>query len=441
MTYQDIIEYGKSLGIEELELYASTSSNKTLKIFNGVLESYTVKDLFSLSIRGIYNNKMGYVSLESLELNDIKEAFEKLIQSTKIITSLEQEEIFDGNVDYRKLEEVSSDASEHSLNEKIELLKSLEQKTLAYDERVKKIGHCQYGESEGIVNIINSKGVNLERKFSYISLVCGAFAAEGTETSVGYAHKISQKFNELDIDKLAAEAGKKAVSGLCANSVKSGAYPVVFDTEVATDILKAFTQVFSGYSAMKNMTMLVGKVGQKVFGENITLVDDPYCEKALIKCAFDDEAYPCATRKIIENGIFKGFMHSLKTAKFFNEAPTGNGFRMRDQVIPSVTNFYLESGEYSKEELFADINEGIYITNVNGLHAGLNPVAGTFNLQSSGYMIRDGKLAEAITLFVVSGNFFEMMNNVEKIANDLNDTFTDVACPSIKVNGLMISGK
>ena len=441
MTYQDIIKYGISQGIEEIEIYASTTVNKTLKVFNGALESFNSKDLFNLSIRGLVNGKMGYASTESMSDESIRIAINRLINNTKLLTSTEKEEIFDGNCVYKAIEEIKNDADKYSLSDKINLLLNLEKQTLAYDKRVKKVGYCQYVESEGRVNIINSKGVNLERNFSYLTLVCGAFAAEGEETNVGYAFKIALNFKDLDICKLALEAGKKAVSGLFASSVKSGAYPVVFDKEVATDILQAFTGVFSGYNAMKNMTMLNGKVGEKVFGDNITFIDDPFFKNALIKCSFDDEAYPCNTRKVVENGVFKGFFHSLKTAKFFGEEPTGNGFRTRDQIIPSVTNFYLAPGEYSKEQLFEGINEGIYITDVSGLHAGLNVVAGTFNLQSSGYMIRNGRLAEPITLFVVSGSFFDMFNNVEKIGNDLPEEFTDVASPSIKVNGLMISGK
>ncbi len=441
MTYQEIINLAKELHIDEFEIYASNQSNNTLKIFNGKLESYNAKDLFSVSLRGKVNGKMAYASTESLEEESIKNAINKLIESSKLITSLEEDEIFGEKVHYMTVVEAVSDADQYSLAEKQELLKELEQQTLAYDSRIKQVGYCQYAETKGSVTIVNSKGVNLTRNFSYLVLVCGAYAAENGETNMGYAHKIGLNFKSLDAKKLAIEAGKKAVSGLNASFVKSGAYPVVFDKEVATDLLQAFLGIFSGINAMKKMTLLEGKVGEKIFGDNITIIDDPFAENALIKVPFDDEAYPCSKRAVVENGVFKGFFHSLKTAKFFNESPTGNGFRSGNQIVPSPTNLYLKPGAFSKEQVLEGIEEGIYITSLQGLHAGLNVVAGTFNLQSSGYMIRDGKLAEAVTLFVVSGNFFEMMNNVEKIANDLEGEFTDVACPTIKVNGLMVSGK
>lgn len=441
MTYQDIINLGLKKGISEIELYARTSTDKTLKVFNGALESYNAKELYSLSIRGLYNEKMGYASCESLDEDVINEALDKLITSCGLLTSTEVEEIFGEIVEYEKVEEVASDAANYSLTEKIELLKTLEKETLNSDDRIKKIGYCQYVETEGKVEIINSKGINLHRNFSYIVVVLGALGMENGQTNVGYAHQIETSFKNINKEKLIKEVVEKTLSGLCAGSVKTGEYPIILDQEVATDLVQAFSSLFSGYAAMKNMTMLNGKKGEKVFGDNITLVDDPFCESSLIKVAFDDEAYPCKKRNVVENGVFTGFYHSLKTAKFFNETPTGNGFRNGNQVIPSPTNLYMLPGQYSKEELYEGITEGILVTDVAGLHAGLNVVAGTFNLQSSGYMIRDGKKSEPITLFVVSGNFFDMLNNVEKIGNDLPEKINDVAIPSLLVKGLMISGK
>lgn len=441
MTYQEIISLSLNKGISEVEIYASKSIDKTLKVFNGSLESYNSKDLFQINIRGIVNGKMGYASCESLDEAAVNIALDKLIENANLITTGEEEIIFGEKVNYEQVEPVKSDADKYSLQEKINLLIDLEKKTLALDSRIKKIGYCQYVETQRIVNIINSKGVDLVRNYSFITLVCGALGEQDGLTNVGYAHQIEVNFKALDVDKLAKETCEKCVSGLGAGSVATNGYPVVFDSEVATDILEAFQSVFSGFAAMKNMTMLNGKKGEKVFGENITLIDDPFCDNAVIKVAFDDEAVPCTKRNIVENGVFTGFIHSLKTAKFFNENYTGNGFRRGNQIVPMPTNLVLVPGVYSKEQLFEGVSEGVYITSVGGLHAGLNVVAGTFNLQSSGYMIRDGKLAEPVTLFVVSGNFYEMMNNVEKIGNDAPLKNTGVSCPSLKVNGLMISGK
>ena len=91
MTYQEIINLGLKKGISEIELYAKSSTDKTLKVFNGALESYNAKELYSLSIRGLYNSKMGYASCESLNEDVINEALDKLITSCGLLTSTEVE--------------------------------------------------------------------------------------------------------------------------------------------------------------------------------------------------------------------------------------------------------------------------------------------------------------------------------------------------------------
>ena len=194
MTYQEIINLGLKKGISEIELYAKTSTDKTLKVFNGNLESYNAKEIYSLSIRGLYNNKMGYASCESLDESVINEALDKLITSCGLLTSTEVEEIFGEIVEYEKLEEVVSDADKYPLSEKIELLKALEEETLKADPRIVKIGYCQYVETLGKVEIINSKGINLVRNYSYLVVVLGALGMQDGLTNVGYAHQIELSF-------------------------------------------------------------------------------------------------------------------------------------------------------------------------------------------------------------------------------------------------------
>ena len=103
MTYQEIISLGLQKGISEIEVYAKTSTDKTLKVFGGNLESYNGKEIFSVSIRGLVNGKMGYASCESLEENIINETLDKLITAANLLTSTEVEEIYGEKVDYEKV--------------------------------------------------------------------------------------------------------------------------------------------------------------------------------------------------------------------------------------------------------------------------------------------------------------------------------------------------
>lgn len=441
MQYREIIEKGLSLGIEELEVYATTKETNTLKVFNGQVETYNLSNLFSVSIRGLYQGKMGYVSTETVDEESIEELLKLLIENAKVLTSSEKDFIYDGSGKYLEVDEVVADYKEHSFEEKVKMLKDLESRALASDPRIVRVGYCQYVEVSTRVDIFNSKGVNLSRNDSYMYVVLGVLAVDGEHNAMGYAADANFKFSELETDRVLKEAVENALATLGAGCIETGSYEVVFRNDVATEILQAFSSVFSGEAAMRKMSILTDKIGLKVFGDNIQIVDDPLYPDALIKSSFDDEGVPCRFKKVVENGVFNGFLHSQKTAHFFGCEPTGNGAKTNGSIVPSPTNLVLLPGLKSRSELIKGVKKGIYVTEVAGLHAGLNPISGAFNVQASGHIIEDGKIIKPVTLFVVSGNFFEMFNDIKEIGNDIEKRFTGFASPTIHVNKLAVSGK
>lgn len=443
MTFQEIINRGLELGFEAIELYVNSIESNSIKLNDSALDSYNIKKIFGVSIRGLYDNKMSYVYTETLDDDIIEELLQQLLINVKLQTSKEKEFMFEGGHEYQEVPKLTSNFHQHSTSEKINLLKELESKALNVNNKIKKIGYCQYSETLNETQIINSKGLNLSKKYSYITVFIGALASENDETVIGASSDVNLKFEDIEKDRLVEEATTSALEQLGAGSVQTGTYPVVLKRDVATSLLQAFSSIFFGEAAMRKMTILADKKGQKIFGDNITIMDDPFYEDALVKTAFDDEGVPCKTKTVVKDGVFQGLLHSLKTANFFNEQPTGNGFKTSTAgaITTSETNLFLKKGDLSKDEIIATVEDGIYITDVAGLHSGLNPISGDFNVQSSGFLIKNGKIDKPITLFVTSGNFFDLMNNVELIGNDLEKRFVNVASPTLKIKSLTISGK
>lgn len=442
MTLDQIIKRGLELGLEAVEVYASTTESNSLKLDEGKLESYSMKELFSVSIRGLKNGKMANVVAESLDDQVIESLLQALARNVDQLDATEPEFMFEGGSTYQPVEELKSNYKDYTVADKVALLKKLEKGCFATSDKIKKVGYCQYSETARQVQLKNSKGLDLAQSYSYISTFVGPLAVEGDQSTVGWAGDINTDFNAIEVDRMIEEASKSALDQLGAGSIETGKYPVVFKRDVASEILSAFSSVFLGDSALRKMTILTDKVGQKVFGENVTIHDDPFCTMALVKNSFDDEGVPCVAKKVVEKGVFNGFMHTLKTANAFGAKPTGNGFKSGGGAISSQpTNLYLEQGDLTKDEIIATVQDGIFVTEVGGLHAGLNPISGDFNVQGTGFVIKNGKIDRPITLFVVSGNFYEMMNNVEHIGNDIEKRFVGVACPTLKIKSLAISGK
>ena len=102
---------------------------------------------------------------------------------------------------------------------------------------------------------------------------------------------------------------------------------------------------------------------------------------------------------------------------------------------------HIENGETPVDDMIKGVKEGLLIKVLQGLHAGLNPISGDFSCQASGYLIKDGKIDRPVTLIVVSGNFLEMLSNVEAVGNDFKYLYNGFGSPSVLFKGLPVSGK
>ena len=232
-----------------------------------------------------------------------------------------------------------------------------------------------------------------------------------------------------------------------AESIESGKYKVVFRNTCFASLLEAFTGVFSAENVQKNMSKLKGKLNQKVACDKFTLIDDPHYKKGLSTKAFDSEGVSTYKKNVIENGILKTYLYNLTTAKKDNVHSTGNGNRasFKSPVGIAPSNMYIEPGDVSFDEMIKDIKKGIVIKDLQGLHSGLNTISGDFSLPCTGYMIEEGKVTGPLDQMVVSGNYFDIINNIEMVSDDFKFKIPVglgyIGYPSVLLNDISIAGK
>ncbi len=435
--YQKWIKKGLAKGLTDLEIYAVISKDLSLSIYQGKVEEYTKSELHEVSIRGIYNNKYTSLNAENLSDDNIDTLLDKLIENAKSLTVEEPAIIYEGSKNYPEVVDTVFDFDKVPFEDKVNYLLKLESE-IQKNEYVTQVESANYGETYVETHLVNSKGLNLSRVKSYAYGYAFAVFKKDADIKTSYKIKIVKDFSEFDAVDQAKETILDGVSKLGGLEIPSGTYPVVFSNERFPNLLSAFSSIFSGTAAYKKMSALVGKEGEKIALDNITIVDDPLSKDAFFQYAFDDQGVACRTKKIIENGVFKGFINDLKSAAILNVEPTGNSFNER----VSTTNFYLLPGELSFDELIAPIKDGLYVTELQGLHAGVQPISGSFNLQASGFKIIDGKIDHPVKMIVVSGNFFEILKSIKGLGNDLKiSELSGYGSPSVYVGDLAIGGK
>jgi PmbA protein len=440
MDYNKLIEMAKDWGFSDIEVFVNSSTATNISVFNGEIDKNHSHDSVSISIRAIYNGKMAYLSTSN-QNEDLTQILDTLKENALSLTTNEEFEIFEGSKEYPRYESVDGGFSKISLADKVSLLLDLEKEVKAYDERIILVPYCGYQEIIETKQIINSKGLNLDRSKEFAYVVAQAVAKENEQTQSAFEVELRLNYTDLDPILIARRVAKKAIKKLNADALPSKVYPVVIENEAMTDLFEVFTSFFSGEAAVKKLTPLLGKEGEMVFSEKISVIDEPVYPESVHNEPFDDEGVACYHKDVVKEGVFKTFMHNLKTARYFKTNSTGNGFRAGGSVGVRGVNLYLKPGNLTVNELIKDIDEGILITDLAGLHAGANPITGDFSAQSSGFLIKDGKIDRPVTLIVVSGNFIQAMNQIEEIGNDLKIGPNGIGAPSIRFKGLPISGK
>ncbi len=436
MNLDKLFKRAKEKGIQDLEVFSSARSSLSIEVFDGEVDKYEIADTNALTIKGIYNNKMGHFRTEVLDDEVIDEILDTIIASAKEIDSLDDAIIYEGDDHYEKLTDIYNEELYNlDVQKKINHLLALDKYLHEYDERVSVV-ETMYSENNNAVVLKNSKGINLSNKANSAYIGGNVIVKDDKDQRVGFDVVISNDFNDFDIEKVGKEIIDDALASLGAKPVPSDNYEIVFSNGAIATLLSAFQNVFSADAVQKGLSLLKGKIGEKIGSELVTIVDDPFMKKSASSRSFDDEGVATSYKELISNGQLNTFLHNLVTAKKDGVKSTGNGFGGN----VSAVNLKMEAGESTFEEIIKSCKKGIYITNLQGAHAGVNAVSGDFSLQSSGYYIENGEKVKPVALITVAGNFIEMLKDICMVGNDLKMSYYGITSPSIKVKSMTVSG-
>lgn len=430
-------------GFHEYEVYYIDRESLSINVYKEEVEKYNLTTSYGLSFRGKINGKIGYSYTEILDEDAIKMLVKNAKESALVIENEDVQFIYGGDKEYVEVNTYYNGLENLPADKLIELALDMEKEAKALDSRVASFGGCGIGYSNSKYGIINSKGLNLENKSNLLSAYVVPIIKEGENMHDGIGYVTANSLEDVDPKKLALDGINEAVSRIGGKSVPSGKYKTVINNEAMVSILSTFAGVFSGDAAQKGLSLLKDKEGEIIASKKVTLLDNPHLEKGLASVPFDDEGVATKKKSVINEGKLITLLHNLKTAYKGNTKSTGNGFKSSYASVVGVspTNFYIQKGNKSFEELLEEVGEGLLITEFAGLHSGANSITGDFSLAAKGFYIRNGKKDFPVEQITVAGNFFDLLKNVVEVGADLKFPMSSVGSPSIRVEGLSIAGK
>lgn len=438
-----LFEKALNEGFENCEVYYTDGENISITVYEGEVEKYNIDKSFGLSFRGMLNGKMGYSYTEILD----DKAIDMLIKSAKeaagCIESNDIQFIYEGDENYSEVKTYSEKLENIDASKLIDIALELEKETKGYSDKVINLNACKISYSSSKNGIYNTKGLELNNKGNLLISYVIPIVEENNEKQDGIGYMIVDSIDELDTKKIAKQGVEDALSKLGGKSIPSGNYKTIIYNEAMASLLETFSDVFSAEEAQRGLSLLKGKENQCIASDIVSIIDDPLMDNGLASAPFDDEGVATFKKEIVSKGVLNTLLHNLKTANKANLKTTGNGFKSSYSSPVSVepTNFYIEKGMKTLEELMNELDEGVIITDFAGLHSGANSITGDFSLASKGFYIKDGRKIYPIDQITVAGNFFELLKNIKDIGNDLNFPISSIGSPSVVVEGLSIAGK
>ena len=440
MNFKNLEAACLKAGITEVEVYRTLAEGSAVSTVNKEIDQNMIYSRDEVYVRGVYDGHISTVYVENDSDEEIDEIVYRIKSSSEIIESTDPYFIYEGSKSYPEITEKENDYDSYTQADMIEICRKMESFIYEKCEFVLQSQAAVEIEKE-TVTIENSNGLSVKRSTQDALVVCVGVIRRDGEAKQGYYMAHLDKLSDIDYDKLYKMAVERPLSSIGAKSIPSKAYPVVFENSQFASLISCFYSMFSADAVIKKLSLLEGKVGEQVFGSNITITDNPQLEESPNRVSFDDEGVAAYPKTIVEGGRLVSYLHNLKTAKILDTVSTGNGFKDTNGAISvSPSNLCIAPSDTSFDDMIKGVRDGVFITQMMGQHAGVNTVSGAFNLQASGYRIRDGKIAEPVTLIVVSGNIIDLLNNVECLANDF-EVSRKVACPSVLIKSLSISGQ
>jgi PmbA protein len=298
---------------------------------------------------------------------------------------------------------------------------------------------AEAGWSRSTVALAATNGFAASYGRSSHSVAVGIIAGEGT--AMERDGDWSSVIHAADLEKpeiIGRRAAERALKRLNPRKVETCKCPIVYDPRVSNGIVRHLASAINGASIARGTSFLKSKLGQLVFPEGVTIVDDPYRRRGLNSKPVDGEGLSPARRNIIDRGMLTTWILDLRSARQLGLRSTGHAARGTSSPPgPSPTNLWLEPGAVPPQALIRDIASGLYVTEMIGM--GVNGVTGDYSRGATGFWIDKGELTYPVSEITVAGNLAEMFKNLTA-ASDLNFRYGTDA-PTLRIDGMTVAGR
>ena len=438
------VEAALAAGAGEAEAYAAEDSGREVRVHGGEVESLSAATQSGLGVRAWIGGRVDYAYGTDLSEGGIGAIAARAAEAAGIADE-DDSAAPPQPAPFEALPGLSDPSVETWTTAQVaELALSVERAALDTDDRVAGVEQAVYADSAERVAIASSTGVAGEFEasecFAYLQALAEGEGAR--ETGLGFG--LARGPEGLEPEAIGREAATRATEMIGASKPDSRSCPVVLDQTVAASFAGLIGGALGAHAVQRGRSPFAGRLEDEVASDAFVLHDDGRDPAGSASAPFDGEGVPRRRTPLIEGGRLRAFLYDAYTARREGVESTGNAARSgyRSQPRPSASNLVVAPGPLAFAELLGEAGEGIFVTDVAGLHSGVNPVTGVFSVGASGRAIRGGELAEPLREFTIAGELAAMLGDVRAAGAEARwvPFGGSVRTPPLLIGAIAVSG-
>jgi PmbA protein len=428
---------------EQVEAFVARGGDTEVRVYEGEVEHFVSAQSEGVGIRIISEGRTGFAYAGTLDAGAVADVLAEARDNVAFGTPDEWAGLAEPD-GVAVTDQVlwNDELSEYDTALKVDMAKELERLTLAEDSRVR-VDDANYADAYGEAAVATSSGIRQWGRENGCYVSVSTLADGDDETQTGFGFSVGRTPTELDLGRASTEGAERATRLLGAVKPSSMRTTVVLDPFVTAQLLSIVASTLNGEAVVKGRSLFADRLGDDVAPAHVTLVDDPTNPLAYTAVDVDGEGLAARRNPLIEGGVLRQFTHNSYSARRAGVVSTGNATRGGFAGTPGVGALALSlvPGERSQDALIADVDEGLLVQSVSGIHSGVNPISGDFSTGAAGLMIRNGEVAEPVREFTIASTLQRMLLDIVEVGGDIDWLPMRAAGVSLVIRDVTMSGE
>ncbi len=423
--FDKVLKYSTA---EETEAQITSSSHSLTRFANNCIHQNVAEDGVALSVRAVVDHRTARASTNKLDENSIREVCEAALGLARLQPANPELLVMPGAQMYRAVDRFHSETAELSPRSRAETVRQ----AVARAETDGLTAAGVYSSGAYSTSLFNSRGLEAHHEetsseFSITMLL---------EGSSGWAKKTSTSCLDLEPGVLADRAARKALESREPKDLTPGKYSVILEPAAVLDLLGFLFFDFGGLAVHESRSCLTGRVGEKLFGGNVTVRDDVF-HPLQAGAPFDGEGMPRQRVSLVEQGTVKNLVYARATARKVGKEPTGHGFQLPNEYGEAPMNIVMDGGRSSIEEMIRATPRGLLVTRLWYIRE-VDPYQKilTGMTRDGTFWVEDGEVRHGIKNLRFNQSLIEMLGQVEMMGppqRTAGEESFEMVVPAMKV--------